>query len=111
MSKYKVLTGNTPPSSSGERTENKVQPSSPSAKTDNTPPSTQIMRAQSRLTTLSDKDLQHSEIARAALSHLLKVGLVKRYKVLSEDGKTVREIQIVFDPEIWTENLELKVLS
>ena len=110
MYKSKDQTESTPPLSSAGKTENKEQQSLQSAKTDNTPTSTPNTKVRSRLTTLSDKDLQHSEIARAALSHLLKAGLVKRYKVLSVDRKTVKEIQIVFDPEIWTENLELKVL-
>jgi hypothetical protein len=37
--------------------------------------------------------------------------LIRRFRVLSPDRTTVKAIQIVFDTENWTENLDLRVLS
>lgn len=126
MSKYKDQTENIPPLSSGAGTGAKAQPSKQLASSDNTPNYTQTTRMQSEttLTTglkgadnspttpkITEKSLQHALIMRVALSQLEKAGLLKRYKVLSKDGTKTNEIQVVFDPELWTENLELKVLS
>jgi hypothetical protein len=38
-------------------------------------------------------------------------GLIRRYKVLSEDRTTVKKVILVFDNTYWTSDLELKVLS
>lgn len=124
-SKFKALTESTPQSSSAESIGVLAQQSKQSASSDNTPVSTPITRKRSTdmlsdegsaLTTprqhpkLTEKSRQHAVIARVALLQLEKAGLVKRFKVLSEDGKTVREIRIVFDPVVWTPDLHL-VLS
>lgn len=119
MSKFKDLTGNTPQSSYGESTEAQAQPSLQSVSLDNTQTSTQTMSppsppmlsdAPKELTTpaTTEKTRQHAMVAKVALLYLLKTGLVKRFRVLSEDRTTVKEIQIVFDPKVWTEEFELK---
>ena len=48
---------------------------------------------------------------KSALSRLEKDGLIRRYRVLSADKTAIKEIQIVFDPKNWTEELDLRVLS
>ncbi len=48
---------------------------------------------------------------KSALLRLEKDGLIKRYRVLSPDRTTVREIQVVFDNSVWTETLELRVVE
>ena len=47
-------------------------------------------------------------ILRAVLSYFLKHGLVRRYRVLSEDRATVLKIRYEFDMTQWTEDLEPK---
>jgi hypothetical protein len=119
MYKSKDLTGNTPQSSSGESTGGKAQPSLQSARTDSMPTSTQTMNPQSHpmlspeppdLTTLptTEKARQHAMVAKVALLFLLKTGLVRRFTVLSEDRTTVKEIRVVFDPGLWTQDFDLK---
>lgn len=114
-SKFKVLTDNTPPLSSDVNTEVEAQLSKPSVSTDNTPPSTPTsqMQSKSTLTTgknVSERSRQHIAILMVVLSRLEEKGLIRRFKVLSPDGKW-KETQIVFDNTIWKENLELNVLS
>jgi hypothetical protein len=119
MSKSKDLTGNTPQSFSGESTGARVQPSLQSARTDNTQTFTRTMNPQSQnmlspeppdLTTLptTEKARQHAMVAKVALLFLLKTGLAKRFTVLSEDRTTVKEIRVVFDPNVWTQDFDLK---
>lgn len=109
MYKSKDQTEDTRQSSSAGSTEAQAQPSEPLAKRDNTKTSTPSTKKQLQHIRIDDKVLQHAVIAKAALSYLLKSGLAKKYKVLSEDEKTVKEIQIVFDPALWTESLDLLV--
>lgn len=126
MSKFKGQTENIQPSSSGESTEGKAQPSSQSANSDNTQNSIPITKPLSQnmlsveqkelttpanpLTTLptTEKVRQHALVLKVALLFLLKTGLVKRYTVMEKDQKTIREIQIVFNPNTWTEDFNLK---
>lgn len=110
MSKSREATGNTPPLSSGAETGDAAQQSRPSASSDNTPTSTLITSQQLPPTSsveVSDQARKHALIARVALLSLEKIGLCKRYTVLSENGM-VTEIQIVFDPAIWTPDMELR---
>jgi hypothetical protein len=118
-SKSREVTENTPPLSSGESIGVLAQPSKPLAGTDNTPTSMQTTQKpltdtkpadNSALTTprITERSRQHAEIAKVALSQLLKAGLLKRYRVLSTDETTVKEIQIVLDPALWTEDFDLR---
>lgn len=117
-SKFKALTANTPPSSSASNTAAKVQPSKPSASSDNTPTFTETLNPQSvtmlstekNVLQISEKSRQHSVLTRVLLSNLESAGLIRRFKVLSKDGVWM-ETQIVFDNTYWDESLELKVLS
>lgn len=104
-------TENTPPSSSDENTEAKEQRSKPSANTENTPASTPTMKPPLKPTKRAAKVREHAEIARIALKHLEMNGLIRRYRVLSEDRTTVKTVILVFDNTYWTADLELKVLS
>jgi len=118
-SKFKALTGNTPPLYFGENTEATVPPSRQLASTDNTLLSTQTSRQKSNLilTTgkkdlqISEKSRQHAALVGVVLSRLEKAGLIRRFRVLSADQTTVKAIQIMFDLELWTETLELRMLS
>ena len=60
---------------------------------------------------VSEKHLQYSVLLKVVLSSLEAAGLLKKYRVLSKGTSVVKEITIVLDPAIWTENIELKVLS
>jgi hypothetical protein len=119
MSKFKDQTGSTPQSSSGESTEVLERPSSPSARTDNTQTSTQTTREPltpmlppvlGEFTTppTTEKTRQHAMVLRVALSYLMRAGLVKQYKVLSQDGATVLKLRFEFDMSQWTNGLEPK---
>ena len=115
-SKYKAQTDNTLQLSSGASTGARVLQSRPLVSTDNTPLSTQTSSRKSSdmLSTaqnVSEKSRQHAAILKVVLSRLEKDGLIRRFRVLSADRTTVKEIQIVFDCELWTENIELRVLS
>ena len=115
-SKFKALTDNTPPLSSGASTGAKAQPSKQSANSDNTPPSTPILRTQSSnmlstVKNVSEKSRQHAAILRVVLSRLESDGLIRRFRVLSADRTTVKEVRIVFDLGLWTQELDLRVLS
>lgn len=118
-SKFKALTESTLPSSSGAGIEEKVPPSEQSPSSDNTPISTPISKKpfEPMLSTvksaseISEKSRQHAFLTKVLLSRLEKAGLIKRFKVLSPDGKTWKETQIVFDNTYWDEDLNLKVLS
>ena len=107
MSKYKEATENIQQLSSEESTEAQVQPSSPSAKTDNTKNSTKTTKKRLQHTVTTEKVRQHALIMRVALLWLEKRGFLKRYKVLSKDGET-QEIRIVLSPDVWTTGLDLK---
>lgn len=126
MSNSKDQIGNTLPSSSAESTAAKVEPSEPSARTDNTVNSMPTLKTQSTDTSQNDKSASttvlsttdnsqvmekihlHATLLRVALRILLKAGLTKRYKVLSEDRTTVLKIRYEFDMSQWTEEMELK---
>lgn len=119
MSKSKDQTESTLPLSSAENTEERAQPLSLSVKTDNTPTSTQstnlpsspMLSEEKQEPTTSittEKARQHALVAKVALLYLLKIGLAKRFTVLSKESQEVKEIQIIFDPSIWTEGLDLK---
>lgn len=129
MSKSKDPTDNTPPSSSGESTEARVPPSSPSASTDSTqtfmqttkPPSLNTLQnGKNGLTTpdnslttpqITEKSRQHAMLVKVALKVLLSAGLIRRYEVqttVSEGVTRVTKIRYEFDMSLWTESLELK---
>lgn len=110
-SSYKGQTENTLQSSSAGNTEAKVQPSAQSAGTDNTKTSTPITRRSSKPTKNADNSEKVqvlSDILRTTVKQLEKRGLIKRFKVLSKDRTTVKEIRIVLSPDVWTTDLELK---
>jgi hypothetical protein len=113
-SSFKDQTGNTLPSSSDESTEPKAQLSKPSANSENTLASTPIMnqplKPTKRAEKIDDKAREHAEIARIALRQLETNGLVRRYRVLSEDRTTVKKVILVFDNTYWTPDLELRLL-
>lgn len=117
-SKFKALTENIQPLSSAESTEEKAPPSKLSANSDNTPTCTLTLKTPSELTSppeksgpeIPEKNRQHAILLKVLLSSLESSGLIRRFKVLSKDGKWM-ETQIVFDSRIWDENLELQVLS
>lgn len=121
--------GGTQPLSSAESIEAKAPPSELLANSDNTPISMQTSKKPSPPTlptgksgsttlttpattpTITEKIRQHAMLAKVTLKILEKAGLIKRFKVLSKDEQgltTLKEIRIVFDPAIWTEDLELK---
>jgi hypothetical protein len=113
-SKYKAVTDNTPQSSSAGNTEVKVRPFRQLVSSDNTPISTETSKVQSVITlitgqSVSEKSLQYSVLLKVVLSSLIKAGLVKKYRVLSSDKSVVKEYQLVFSPEIWTEMFDLKL--
>lgn len=122
MSKSKDQTDNTLPSSSGENTEAKAQPSSPLVSSDNTPVSTPTTRSPlpgtsrtdntvyNTLTTprITEKTRQHAMLVRVALNILVSAGLIKRFEVRSPDSTTVQRIRYEFDMSFWTEGLDLK---
>ena len=114
-SSFKAQTDNTPQSSSGESTGAKARQSKQSVSTDNTPRSTQTTKPSLPAILTADntaeKTRQHAEIAKVAILQLEKAGLIKRYKVLSVDRVTVKEIRLVLDPRYWTPGLDLRVLS
>ena len=112
--KYKEVTDNTPQSSFEGSTEAKVRPSRQLVSSDNTPTSTKTSKPQSMITlttgqSVSEKSIQYSVLLKVVLSSLIKAGLVKKYRVLSSDKTVVKEYQLVFSPEIWTEMFDLKV--
>lgn len=113
-SKYKEVTDNTQQSSFEGNTEARVRPSRQLVSSDNTPTNTKTSKAQSMITlttgvSVSEKSLQYSVLLKVVLSSLIKAGLVKKYRVLSSDKTVVKEYQLVFSPEIWTEMFDLKV--
>ena len=118
-SKFKAQIGNTPPLFSGENTGTSVRPYKPLVNLDNTPICTPIstkpykpmLSIVKNVSEISEKSRQHAILLKVLLSRLEKVGLIRRYRVLSKDGVTLKEIQIVFSPDFWTETLDLKVLS
>jgi len=61
--------------------------------------------------TTGEKIRQHADMAKICLRWLEKRGLVKRFKVLSKDKTKTVEIRLVLSPAIWTENLDLQLLS
>lgn len=112
-SKFKALTENTPQLSFERSTGEKEQPSEPLVSLEETLINTPIMSPRSRLTFSAakrEKITLHAMFLKAAFLHLKKVGLARSFKVLSKDGTTVEEIQIVLDPAYFTEDLDL-VLS
>lgn len=113
-SKYKEVTDNTPQSSFEGSTEARARPSRQLVSLDNTQTNTKTSKAQSMITlttgvSVSEKSLQYSVLLKVVLSSLIKAGLVKKYRVLSSDKTVVKEYQLVFSPEIWTEMFDLKV--
>ena len=111
-SSSKDQTESTPPSSSGESTEGRVQPSGPSAKTDNTKPSMTTtpkpLPPTSGGVKRDEKVLSAKDLMKASLQILERRGLIRRFRMLSKDRTTVRAIVIVFDNTFWTPDLELK---
>lgn|SRR3990167_1393572 len=113
-SSFKAQTENTRQWLSDENTGVSELPSGPSVGTDNTAKNTATMPKQSRrtlpaaTTELDNKTVLSALMLKAALSRLLKNGLIKQYQVLSADRTTVKEIQIVLDPAIWTTDCDLR---
>lgn len=124
-SKSKAQIESTPLLSSDGSTGAKAQPSSlsagqhskvlstPSTTTTN-PPLENTLPADNTV----NKTALHALMMRAALLSLEKTGLLRRYRVLSRNaagkpvldntGKpVVKEIRIVLDPKVWTEDLKL----
>ena len=120
-SKFKALTENIPQSSSEGSTEAKVQPSSRlvgmTTVVKATPPMTTTpTTSKSTLTTgkkglPSERAVLSAMMFKAAVGRLRKDGLVKSYRVLSEDKTTVVQFVISLPAELWTESLDLQVLS
>ena len=118
-SKFKALTDNTPPSYSGGGTEGKGRQSAQSAGMTTVAasiPSMTITPKQSENTSTTGKNVSEksrlaAQVLKAVLSRLEKDGLIKRFRVLSADRTTVKEIRITFDNSLWTESLDLRVLS
>ena len=120
-SRYKAVTGNTPLLSSAEGTEAKAQPSSPLASmttVDEATPPMKITRTTSKSTLTtgakgypSEKAVLSALMFKAAVGRLKKDGLVKSYRVLSPDKTTVTQIVISLPAEMWTESLDLRLLS
>ena len=118
-SKFKALTDNTPPSYSGGDTEGKGRQSAQLAGMTTVEKSTRSMTITPKsseiiLTTgksVSEKSLLAAQVLKAVLSRLEKDGLIKRFRVLSADRTTVKEIRITFDNSLWTDSLDLRVLS
>lgn len=113
-SKYKEVTDNTPQSSFEGSTEVRARPFRQLVSSDNTLTNTKTSKVQSMITlttgaSVSEKSLQYSVLLKVVLSSLIKAGLVKKYRVLSSDKTVVKEYQLVFSPEIWTEMFDLKV--
>lgn len=56
----------------------------------------------------TDEDLRHALILKVAAEALEEHGLCRREKVLAADGSgRVTAIRLVFDPDTWTDQLEL----
>jgi len=120
-SKFKALTENTPLLSSAGSTEAKAQPSSLSAGMTTVEKATPLMTitpttSKSTLTTdrkglPSEKVVLSALMFKAAVGRLKKDGLVKLYRVLSPDKTTVTQIVISLPADLWTETLDLRVLS
>lgn len=70
----------------------------------------QPLKPTKRAAKIDDKLREHAEIARIALNQLDVNGLIRRYRVLSEDRATVKKVILVFDNNYWTPDLELRVL-
>lgn len=115
MSKYKAVTGNTQRLSYAVSTEGGERLSKQLASLDNTLTSTPITKVKSAPMlsggTTDEKTKGHAMLARVALLSLERAGLCRRMRVLS--GGVVKEIRVVFDPKIWTDDLRLlsEVLS
>jgi hypothetical protein len=57
----------------------------------------------------TDEQVRHALFLKVAAEILEEHGLCKRLKVLAKDGSgTVLAIRLEFDPDIWTEQLELR---
>ena len=118
-SKFKALTDNTPQSSLDAGTGAKAQPSAQLAGMTTVGGSTPSMtitpkQLETTLTTgrnVSEKSRLAAQVLKAVLSRLEKDGLIRRFRVLSADRKVTKEIRIVFDNSLWTETLDLRVLS
>lgn len=127
-SKSKAQIESTPLLSSDENTGERAQPSLQSAGQHSgvlSTPSMTITKGQSANTlpaenkdNTGNKTALHALMMRAALLSLEKTGLLRRYRVLSRNaagkpvldntGKpVVKEIRIVLDPKVWTEDLKL----
>lgn len=111
-SKSKAVTESIPQSSLDESTEAKVQPSLASAEVTSkgtSTHSTPIMKVLSEIIRKGvglDRVRQHSLFATVALKFLETNGLIRRFEVLSKEGKWM-ETQIVFDNTLWSRDLVL----
>ncbi len=120
-SKFKAQTGNTQLLSSEGNTEAKARPSSRLVGMTTVEKATPLMTitpttSKSTLTTgkkglPSERAVLSAMMFKAAVGRLKKDGLVKSYRVLSEDKTTVTQIVISLPAELWTESLDLRVLS
>lgn len=48
-----------------------------------------------------------ADLFQTTVKLLERRGLIKRFKVLSKDLTTVKEIRLVLSPQVWTEDLRL----
>jgi hypothetical protein len=115
-SKFKEATENTPVLSCAAVIGDLEQPSKPSVNSDNTPTNTKTSSKQSQLTlttgqSVSEKEIQYAMILKVVLSSLMKAKLVKKYRLLSGVKGVVKEYRYVFDPTIWTDELDLVLSS
>lgn len=120
-SKFKAVTESTPQSSLEGNTGARVRPSLQSAgmtTVDESTLPTKITPTTSKNTSttggkgsLKERTLLSAMMFKAAAGRLRKDGLVKLYRVLSPDKTTVTQIVISLPAELWTESLDLRVLS
>jgi hypothetical protein len=115
-SKFKEVTESTPVLFCAAVTGAKAPLSKPSASSDNTPTNTKTSSKPSQLTlitgrSVSEKEIQYALILKVVLSSLMKAKLVKKYRLLSGVKGVVKEYRYVFDPTIWTDELDLVLSS
>ena len=115
-SKFKAVTGSTHVLSCAAGTGGREQPSRPSAGLDNTQTNTKTSSKPLQLTlttgqSVSEKEIQYALILKVVLSSLMKAKLVKKYRLLSGAKGVVKEYRYVFDPAIWTDELDLVMSS
>jgi hypothetical protein len=107
-SSSREVTGSTPPLSSDEKTEVRAQPSKQSARTASTPQNTMTTAVSLKPIKLDEQAMRAADMLKINLKMLENRGLIRRFRVLSEDRTTVKTILISFDNSVWNEDLTLK---